>query len=217
MRAPDEWLTSSCAILKTVTADELVRLWWIPLAVAIVAGLAVASVKAAFMKPVRERLWKPIGRALRRPFTLRLITTDRLKVLDENNELLQAAVGEAKQTGIAEGRAEALKEVEAERAVPLAKPNWIVSMIHGVYRLANTQGGVSVTDVSLSAPVDKFILDGQTQWPGNFDQATQFRGSPTHTGREAGVPFTVRYRDARGDWHDLPAFLDRELPQGVYY
>jgi len=204
-----------------VTGDEILRLWWIPIGVATVGGLTVAGILAIFLKPVRERFWKPLGRALRWPFTLRPTTTRSLEAMDEKNELLQTAVGEAKQTGIAEGRAEgraeALREVEAERAVPLANPNWTVSMIHGVYRLANTQGGVSVTDVSLSAPVDKFILDGQTQWPGNFDQATRFRGSPTHTGREAGVPFTVRYRDARGDWHDLPAFLDREIPQGVYY
>jgi hypothetical protein len=211
-----------------VAADEIMTLWWIPIGVVIIGGLALAGILAIFLKPVRERFWKPVGRALCWLFTLRLITTHRLKVLSDERESLLYEVfdahsqgrhqaAEEKQAGIAEGRAEALAEIEAERSVPLVKPNWTVSMMGGGYTLANTQRGVSVSEVSLSAPVDKFTLDGQTQWSGKFSQMTPFKGVPTHAGRKAGVEFTVRYRDARGDWHDLPAFLDRESRQTVWF
>jgi hypothetical protein len=180
-------------------------LWWIPIGVVIVGGLALAGILAIFLKPVRERFWKPVGHALRWPFRGAYSADHRL-------------VAGAKQAGIDQGRAEALAEIEAERAVPLVKPNWTVTPESGrAYRLSNTQSGVSISEVALSAPTNKFAFDNETQWPGSFDQPVTFGGYPTDAGREDGVPFTVRYRDTRGDWRELPAFLDREFRPGIYY
>lgn len=157
------------------------------------------------MKPVRESFWKPVGRALRWPF----------RGADSANRQLAA---EAKQSGIAEGRALALAEIEAERSVLLMKPNWKVTPESArAYTLSNTQSGVSISDVALSAPADKFEFDDETQWPGDFGQLVVFGGYPTDAGRKDGVPFTVHYRDARGDWQYLPAFLDRQFRANVYF
>lgn len=190
---------------------------------AIVSGLAIAAILAIFVKPVRERFWKPIGRGIRWLFTLRLTTTKRIALWEAEYESLRNEVGYAisdnkKRTITAElvafnrGRAEALAEVEKERGEFLVQPNWTIDKlpIGAAYGLRNTQSGVVVSDVSLSASVTAFVFEGANQWPGVFAGNVQFFGAPTKAGGTLGVTLTVRWRDARGDWKEGQAFIDRE-------
>lgn len=112
----------------------------------------------------------------------------------------------------AKGRAEALAEVEQERAVPLLRPVWRIDR-HGeadVYVLKNTQDGVRISNVSVDASTREFHFAGATQMRGDFDRHFEFYGEKTDFGRRLGVDFTVKWQDANGDWRTQAVHVDRD-------
>lgn len=122
----------------------------------------------------------------------------------------------AKALGRAEGRDEAMAEVEAERATPQLRPTWrIVEIADGHFDLRNSQGGINpkdIQDVSIEAPMLDFAFDGSNQWPGYFP------GTVGIEGRRVGrldVRFVVRWRDSRGDPRAGEAILEAKPRRAV--
>ena len=106
----------------------------------------------------------------------------------------------ARELGRTEGHAEAMAEVEAQRAAPQLRPTWrVVEVGDGHFDLRNSQSGINpkdIQDVSIEAPMLDFAFDGSNQWPGYFPGMVGFEGR--HIGRLA-VRFVVRWRDGLGD------------------
>ncbi|GAA2851891.1 hypothetical protein [Microbacterium arabinogalactanolyticum] len=126
---------------------------------------------------------------------------------------LNAAVASAR----AEGRQQALQLMKEEReATPLLRPVWRVIPLDGdVFVLNNTQSGVELSDVSIAAELGDFEFVGDTQWPGPSVGANKFRGERKRNGRLFGVRFTIRYRDAHGEWQVGEAWIDKEPRKAV--
>lgn len=211
------------AIVWNVTPDEVLRLVWIPLGVTVAGGLILAAILAIFVKPVRDKFWKPIGRGFRWLFSLRLTTTKRIALREAEYQRLRDEAGfalsdSARRTITAElvafnrGRAEALAEVEAQRAEPLIEPVWRVMQTEpGYYVLHNMQNNASVSSISIAAPAHDFLFTSDTQWTGPLVNNVQnFRGERRRRGEALGVRFTIRWRDANGDWRVGEAFIDKE-------
>jgi len=193
------------------------------------ATLIAAALLAIFNPAVREKFWRPIGRALRWPFTLRLTTTRWRAVIDDQIDRLMWEVvetgrqgdrkaAEAELAGYKRGREEALAEIAAQRAAVLTQPVWrVVDVGDNGYMLNNTQSGVTIGSVSISAEPEVFEFIGDTQWPDLLEGARVFRGERKQRGRKFGVKFEVRWQDAHGDWQVGSAFLDRVSPRAVVF
>lgn len=106
----------------------------------------------------------------------------------------------ARELGRTEGHAEAMAEVETQRAVPQLRPTWrVVEVADGHFDLRNSQSGFNpkdIQDLSLEAPMLDFAFDGSNQWPGYFPGMVGFEGR--RIGRLT-VRFVVRWRDSLGD------------------
>lgn len=106
----------------------------------------------------------------------------------------------ARELGRTEGHAEAMAEVEAQRATPQLRPTWrVVEVADGHFDLRNSQSGFNpkdIQDVSIEAPMLDFAFDGSNQWPGYFPGMVGFEGR--HIGRLP-VRFVVRWRNSLGD------------------
>jgi hypothetical protein len=124
----------------------------------------------------------------------------------------------AKLAGQHEGREAALAEVAAQRAVPIAEPVWRVEEYgddssQGTYALTNSELKAVVTDVVLSAEPELFAFTSSVNWPDTW-VFYRFSGQRTRQG-QAGVMFTVRWRDENGDWRSGRAWLDRLPRKGI--
>lgn len=117
----------------------------------------------------------------------------------------------ATEAGAEQGRAAALAEIEAQRAVRLPQPVWRVDELQDsdVLILRNTQPDVVVSDVSLQVPLGDFAFAGPSQWPGRSTGVVEFRGTRQGNGRAFGVRFIVHWRDAHGDPRVGEAFVDK--------
>ena len=105
---------------------------------------------------------------------------------------------------------------EKREASPLLRPHWRVVPLGGVeYLLNNTQSGVEVNDVSITAPLGDFEFIGDTQWPGPSKGSESFRGERKSNGKLFGVRFSIRCRDADGEWQLGEAFIDKEPRRAV--
>jgi len=113
--------------------------------------------------------------------------------------------------GLEAGRAEALAEIAAERAVPSVTPTWQVKD-EGEFgwTLLNAQHNAYVSDVSIRAHVQQFAFTSATQWAGRFHGQAPFDGRVLTVGSMHGVRFTIDYRDERGDLQSGEAFIDRQ-------
>lgn len=286
-----------------MTADDWLKVWWLPLLVTVVGGLILAGIISIFSKTVRDKFWKPIGRALRSLFTLRVTTTKRqaerateLAGLREQAELstkrfqevcdaldvtpvladstlvperiqqlqrasddawahakaevaraeahaqsqihatqalAQTQMGEALRIhegqielardtsfkdGYAAGRAEAMAEVQAQRAVPPLQPVWRIDDPGpggNRFVLRNMQDGVEISDVSVEVDTSEFMFSGPTQTRGPFEGSLTFLGSKSHHGSLFGVDFTVRWRDGNGDTCAGVVKVDRDPRRAV--
>ena len=126
----------------------------------------------------------------------------------------EAAAEAAFLGGREQGRAEALAEVAAERALPLLRPEWrIVPLEDDLFLLNNTQSGVVVSDISIQAMMGSFEFVGDSQWPGEFSGSQTFRGERIGNGRIFGVDFIIYYRDRNGDAKQGKAWIDK-APRG---
>lgn len=109
----------------------------------------------------------------------------------------------ARELGRSEGHAQAMAEVEAQRAAPLLRPVWRALRVdEDVFQLKNTQDGILVTDVqdvSLEVPLRDFVFHGSNQWPGFFPGEVTFSGELAGAGKRFGANLVIRWRDANGD------------------
>lgn len=118
----------------------------------------------------------------------------------------------AREFGKAEGRAEAIAEVEAERAVPLLRPVWRIDELGSAdaFVLKNTQHSVEVSNISVEAASGEFLFAGATQMRGKLERHFEFYGQKTDRGRRLGVDFTVKWQDAHGTWWSQVVVIERE-------
>lgn len=143
--------------------------------------------------------------------------------IEKNNSLAALHVAQANQHGAeiakrereagrAEGHAEAMTEIAAQRAVPPLRPVWRIDQlaIGDAFALSNTQDGVSVNNVSVDASSGEFVFAGSTQTRGAFDGKLEFRGHKTDFGRRLGVDFTVKWQDTYGEWWSQTVRIERE-------
>lgn len=112
----------------------------------------------------------------------------------------------------AEGHQEALQQIkEARDVTPLLRPVWqVIPLGATAFALRNSQSNVELSDVSIEAPLADFDFNGDTQWPGPSNGAHRFVGERKRNGRLFGVRFSVRYRDAHGEWQAGEAWIDKE-------
>lgn len=118
----------------------------------------------------------------------------------------------AREQGLQAGRAAAMAEVEAQRAVPLLKPAWRIDPLGtaDAFILKNTQHSVDISNVSVDAPTGEFQFDGATQMRGAFDHTFEFYGQKTESGRRLGVDFLVKWQDAHDEWWTQVVKVERE-------
>lgn len=118
----------------------------------------------------------------------------------------------ARADGVSSGRAQALAEFEARRAVPLLRPTWRIDELGtaDAFRLANTQHDVTVRNVSVEAATGDFQFASATQMRGDLEQPLEFRGQKTETGRRLGVDFLVKWQDANDEWWSQTVRVGRE-------
>ena len=118
----------------------------------------------------------------------------------------------ARELGRQQGHAEAMAEVEAQRAALQLQPQWRIDTTDdsAQFVLRNTQPGVAVSDVSLTPPMGDFAFTSPSQWPGPAGYTIAFGGERQGNGRTFGVRFVVRWRDENGDHKGGEVFLDKE-------
>ncbi|MCZ0708751.1 hypothetical protein OYT00_01955 [Microbacterium paraoxydans] len=125
----------------------------------------------------------------------------------------------ARELGRTEGHAQALAEVEAQRAAPRLRPVWrVVSLGEGTYMLKNTQDGIRLTDVkhvSLEVPLGDFVFHGSNQWPGFFPGEMTFSGELVGNGRRFGANLVIRWHDVNGDKRYGEVLVPHEPRRGV--
>ena len=142
------------------------------------------------------------------------------KQIADERRINESQVELARITGHDEGRAAALVEIEAQRAVLKVKPVWrIVENDSGErpFWIRNVQRDAEAHDVCIDAPMGDFVFHTETQWPGVFpnDRQRPFAGERIGNGRKFGVTFSIRYRDANGDWQAGQATIEREPRRAV--
>lgn len=125
----------------------------------------------------------------------------------------------AREFGRVQGRAEAMAEVDAQRAVRLPRPVWRIDEAGGTNSLLlrNMQPDVVLSDVSLEAPLGDFVFAGPSQWPGPMSGPQPFFGERQGNGRAFGVKFIVRWHDANGDPRMGEVFIDKEPRRAVVF
>lgn len=146
--------------------------------------------------------------------------------IEANNSLAALQVTQANQRGAeiaktereagrVEGRAEAMAEIEAQRAVPLLRPVWRIDQlaVGDAFVLSNTQDGVSISNVSVDASSGELVFAGPTQTRGAFDGRLEFRGRKTDFGRRLGLDITVKWQDTHGEWWAQTVRIEREPSQ----
>ncbi|MHA6668608.1 hypothetical protein ACX3O0_07035 [Homoserinimonas sp. A447] len=82
-----------------MTADDWLRLWWLPLGVVVVGGLVLAGVLAVFSDTVRKKFWRPILRPFRWLATVRPTTTGKQRA--SRDELVAARADAVRISGTA--------------------------------------------------------------------------------------------------------------------
>jgi hypothetical protein len=171
-----------------MTPDWL-GLYWIPL-----LGWLTAAVLTFVFR-------KPIAHAVKWLSTVRLTTTKRLAALHALTEAARE-----------QGRTEVQAAVDAQRAVPLPQPNWVVSQPEGHWAMSldNRQPDVTISDVRMEPILGDFVFDGPNQWPGTFQYSQHFSGKRVGNGRTFGVIFNIEWHDANGDRHTSRAKLEPE-------
>lgn len=117
----------------------------------------------------------------------------------------------AEEFGRQAGRAEAMQEVEAQRAAPIALPVWRIKSLDtqtNVFTIDNVEPNAVAEDVRLEVSPLEFAFDSSVHWPGRFFGPTSWQGERVGGSKRLPITFVVRYRDANGDWRDGAAVLD---------
>lgn len=150
--------------------------------------------------------------------TQSLAETQMRDALRINEGQVELARDTSFKDGLAAGRAEAMAEVGAQRAVPALKPVWRIEELGtaDAWVLRNAQHSVEVRNVSVDADSGDFVFTGATQSRGTVVTHFEFYGKKARRGQQFGVDFTVKWQDTNGDWWSQVVKVDRDPRRAVF-